>query len=271
LPRVSVCHNGSDNFGAGLDFNDPSTIVGAPFVMTATSYSDSNCTTVSDGTSEFSNVALATTCTPPAAAVNAPANACASSTSNAASVNAPTATSFNWSVGGGGTLLTGQGTPNITFSAPASGTVSLSVTFTDASGCSNTATANVLVVPPVQPTITGPTAVCPGGTVQLDAGAGFSGYAWSTLETTRFINVSPAAATTYSVTTTDANGCTASDSHTVTVHPAPVVNISGPTSSCASAPVVLDAGPFASWSWSTGATTQTITVSPSSTTTYSVI
>ncbi|MEO0312703.1 MAG: hypothetical protein RIQ89_2360 [Bacteroidota bacterium] len=48
----------------------------------------------------------------------------------------------------------------------------------------------------------------------LDAGAGFIFYSWSTLETTQTINV--LASNTYSVTVTDSNGCSASDSILVT-------------------------------------------------------
>ncbi len=48
------------------------------------------------------------------------------------------------------------------------------------------------------------------------------------------------------------------------------MNITGPAATCAGSPVTLDAGVFASYAWSTGATTQTISVSPSSTTNYSV-
>src|SRR6185436_14168439 len=253
LPRVSVCHTGSDNFAAGLDFNEPSYVAGTPFVMTATSYSDANCTTVSDGTSEFSNVVLATTCVPPAATISAPANACAGSTNNAASVNAPGATSFNWTVGGGGTLLTGQGTPNITFSAPAGGTVTLSVAVTNAAGCSNTAAANVPVTTPPAVTITGPTTACPLTTFTLDAGV-FATYQWSNGSTSRFLTVSQSApSVVYSVTVTN-GGCSASDTHTVTLTPVNAA-ISAPPNVAPSSgghTASVPSQPGAAYAWSIG-------------------
>jgi uncharacterized repeat protein (TIGR01451 family) len=258
-----------DAFGAGSSFNAPSVAVGDPIVMTATAYSDTNCTTVSDGTSEFSNVVLAAACTVPPATLNAPPNACANSTANSASVTAPTATQWDWTVTGG-TLLTGQNTPNITFSAPASGTINISVTVRDNNGCPNTQSSNVTVIAAPTPTITGPTTSCAGSPITLDAGPGYTSYSWSTGATTQTINVSPASTTTYTVFVSNGT-CSGSDTHTVNVNPLPVVNITGPTTSCSGSPVTLDAGAgFATYSWSTGATTQTITVSPTSTTTYTV-
>ena len=177
-----------DAFGAGSSFNAPSVAVGDPIVLTATAYSDTNCTTISDGTSEFSNVVLAAACSVPPATLNAPANACANSTANAASVTAPTATQWDWTVTGGA-LLSGQNTPNITFSAPASGTVNISVTVRDNNGCPNTQSSIVTVIAAPTPTITGPTTSCAGSPITLDAGAGYAAYSWSTGATTQTIAV----------------------------------------------------------------------------------
>lgn len=69
-------------------------------------------------------------------------------------------------------------------------------------------------------TMNAQTECCNGGTAQLDAGAGFSAYAWSggggTAQTADYTT-----AGTYMVTVTDAvTGCTAVASHTVTFCPA---------------------------------------------------
>ncbi|HKS25030.1 MAG TPA: hypothetical protein VJZ76_19705, partial [Thermoanaerobaculia bacterium] len=50
---------------------------------------------------------------------------------------------------------------------------------------------------------------CPGVPVTLDAGAGWASYHWSNGATTRFLTDSPSQSTSYFVTTTDANGCSA--------------------------------------------------------------
>ncbi len=129
--------------------------------------------------------------------------------------------------------------------------------------------ATSCVPPPV--TITGNTAVCAGGSVILDAGL-HSSYFWTPGNfTSQTINVSPTNTTTYTVVVTDASGCSNSDTHTVTVNTPAAVTIAGPTSSCSGNSVVLDAGPGVTYAWLPGGeTSQFITVSPTSTTTYSV-
>ena len=54
---------------------------------------------------------------------------------------------------------------------------------------------------------------CPGDTIVLDAGSGFSSYSWNTLDSTQAITVYTLG--TYSVTVTNAVGCEASDSVSV--------------------------------------------------------
>jgi uncharacterized repeat protein (TIGR01451 family) len=58
--------------------------------------------------------------------------------------------------------------------------------------------------------------VTTGDSATLTASGG-STYLWSTTETTVAIVVSPVSTTTYTVTATDANGCTATDSYTVEI------------------------------------------------------
>jgi hypothetical protein len=69
-------------------------------------------------------------------------------------------------------------------------------------------------------TANGPTTFCAGGSVTLTASAGGASYLWSTSETTPSIIVS--ASGTYTVTITDANGCTSQASQVVTVDPTSV-------------------------------------------------
>ena len=69
----------------------------------------------------------------------------------------------------------------------------------------------------------------------------------------------PTVTTQYTLTITDANGCTKSDTVTVFVNPAPIVNLGSDTTRCMGS-VLLDAqNPGDLYLWSTGATTQTIT------------
>ncbi len=100
-------------------------------------------------------------------------------------------------------------------------------------------------------------AICTGNSTVLTA-TGATTYSWSTGQTGASITVDPTTNTTYTVT--GFNGaCSATDSVDVTVNPLPSVSISGTLTYCAGASTTLDAGAgFASYSWSSGETTQTI-------------
>ena len=205
----------------------------------------------------------------PVAGITAPAAVCAGSTGNTASVPVQPGATYTWSISNG-TITAGLGTHAVTFTAGASGSVTLDVTVVSG-GCSSSDSAVVTVNTPPSTTIAGPATMCAGASVTLDAGAGFASYSWSSGQTSRFITVSPAETTTYSVIVTDPANCSGTASHTVTVYPAASVAISGPAASCGTGSITLDAGPgFTVYAWSTGATTRQITVSPANTTTYSV-
>ena len=113
--------------------------------------------------------------------------------------------------------------------------------------------------------------ICAGSSTTIYATGG-SEYLWDNgLGLGASKVVSPAATTTYSVTSKDANGCTgAFASVTVTVAPAPTVTIDGPTVVALGGTVTLTASGASSYAWSNGATTAVINVSPTSATTYSV-
>lgn len=123
------------------------------------------------------------------------------------------------------------------------------------------------------PTVTAtanPTAICPGGTSTLTAG-GASTYEWSTTSTSNPITVTPSGTTTYSVTGTDANTCTNSATVTVTQNAAPTIGINASaTTICEGTSTTLTGTGGVLYGWSTGATTNSITVSPTMTTTYTV-
>jgi PKD repeat protein len=108
----------------------------------------------------------------------------------------------------------------------------------------------------------GPTTFCQGGNVTLTANAG-NGYNWSTGAGTQTINVT--ASGIYTVTVDDINGCassTASLSITVNPNPAtPSVTAGGVTSLCFGDNVILSSDAADHYLWSTGAVTQTISVS----------
>ncbi|WP_206197520.1 PKD domain-containing protein, partial [Terrimonas sp.] len=166
---------------------------------------------------------------------------------------------------GDGTIISGVNqSVTHTYSAPGTYTVRLIVSTTapakDTITQTITFTGGTIVV-----NLGNDTTICAGNSVTIDAGPGAS-YAWSNGATSRTITVSPSSTTSYSVTVTNATGCTGTDSRTVNIGAAVNVNLGNDTTICAGNSVTIDAGPGASYAWSNGATSRTITVSPSSTT-----
>jgi PKD repeat protein len=130
----------------------------------------------------------------------------------------------------------------------------------------------VVVVPPSNLSIAGPTSICTGQTVSLIASGGIN-YQWSggSSSTAGTIVVSPTASTTYYLNTN--SQCPAvPDTHTIVVLPQPIVNASGNTNICAGQSTTLTATGGTSYQWSGGSsdTTASITVAPIATTTYFV-
>ncbi|MBP6731963.1 MAG: gliding motility-associated C-terminal domain-containing protein, partial [Chitinophagales bacterium] len=97
------------------------------------------------------------------------------------------------------------------------------VTVTDATACTATATGSLIENAALTITLGNDTVVCEGQTVVISAPAGFTTYQWSGSETTQAIN--PTVNGDYTVTVTNASGCTASDVVSVTFVPMPTVNL----------------------------------------------
>ena len=190
------------------------------------------------------------------------------------------------SVNGGG------GTPGYTYNWSNGGNtnpiVSLcagtySVIVTDLNGC-QIALTGMSVSQPSSLTINpnaSPVTICVGQSSNLNSnvGGGTPGYTynWSNGGITSNISVSPTVTTNYTVNVTDANGCTISSNITVVVN----TNLNGlassaPSTVCAGQSSTISAnanggtgGPY-TFVWSPGGSGQTIGVTPSATTFYTV-
>ena len=153
-----------------------------------------------------------------------------------------------------------------------------SVTVTDAGGCTSTAGATVLEPAALRLSVTSPRPSCFGGStggVGAAVGGGTSPYTylWSNGATTA--NLSGVAGGTYSVTVTDAHGCIATGSATVTESTQITARASKTDATCFDASngtvtLAVSGGtaPFA-YLWSNGATTQNLNGLPPGT--YTVI
>jgi gliding motility-associated-like protein len=175
------------------------------------------------------------------------------------------ATSYEWLPGGQTTQsITDSPSTTTTYTCIAEGVCGYKQTLT------KTVTVNPL--PTVAINSGNPVSVCNNSSVTLSA-SGATSYSWSTGSTASSISVSPASVTTYTVTGTNSNGCTASITTNVNVLSQPTITVNS-TSVCAGQPAVLTSGgasTTSSYSWSTGTSgTNTITVSPSSATNYTV-
>ena len=108
-------------------------------------------------------------------------------------------------------------------------------------------------------TTTGPSVICPGQSVTLNAVPGVS-YLWSSGETTQSIEVNTAGE--YNVRITNGNCFSISKTITIVASPdeTPVITATTPTSVCPGVAVQLSSTTASSYLWSNGDTTQTISV-----------
>lgn len=170
-------------------------------------------------------------------------------------------------VGGGtGTLAALWSNAATALSLTGLGVGDYSVVVTDSLGCTAADTVSVpeFALPVVD---LGPDrGFCAGDGLTLDAGTGFVSYAWSNLAGTAQIAVN--AAGSFSVMVTDTNGCEGIDTVQIAEFPLPVVDLGADTTLSDGDTLVLNAGNAAAYLWSTGATTQSISVTER--TTYSV-
>jgi len=116
-------------------------------------------------------------------------------------------------------------------------------------------------IPAVVLTADGATTFCSGDSVTLTAPSGFVAYKWA--DGTTDLTITAKNSGNFSVTVTNAEGCTAVSSILgVVVDPdeTPVITASGDTTFCGGGSVTLTASPAASYTWSTGANTQSIVV-----------
>ena len=175
-------------------------------------------------------------------------------------------TSVTLSASGGSSYLWSTGATTQTINVNPNSTTTYSVQVTQ-NGCSSSDTVTVTVNP--SPTINA------GSDVTINLGesttltaTGGNTYLWSTGSTSSSITVSPTVTTTYTVTGY-LNGCQNTDSVTVFVNSANA-NAGQDQTICNGYSATLTATGGDTYLWSTGATTQSITVNPTSTSTYTV-
>jgi len=184
----------------------------------------------------------------PTITLTGPDTVCMNSTGNVYTTQSGN-TAYQWTVSSGGTITAGgtatSSTCTVTWNM--AGSQSVSVNYTNSSGCPAAAPANlpVIVNPLPVPAISGPATACINSTGNsYTTEAGMTGYTWTVSsggtitsgQGTNAIQVtwSTSGAKTVGVTYTNSNGCNPSTptSYPVTVSALPVPTISGPVSAC---------------------------------------
>jgi gliding motility-associated-like protein len=219
------------------------------------------------------DVVQVTVANAPTLAVSPSTTICANTNS---SLSASGAQSFTWQPAASLNNAT-LGNP---IASPATTTI-YTVVGSNGTNCSSTATVSVNVLNTAVITISGLSSICEGDTTTLTANGG-NNYTWlpagfSNTTNGASINAYPTATTTFTISSTDANNCTASTIKQVVVNAYPLANASKANDiQCSVNSAQLTMSSATSYTWSPSATLNNATISspiasPLSTTTYTVL
>ncbi|WP_417266134.1 T9SS type A sorting domain-containing protein [Brumimicrobium sp.] len=179
-----------------------------------------------------------------------------------ANLTATGATSYSWDNGAGV-----GATVNVTPTA----TTTYTVTGTNANGCTSTDEVQVTVVTSPVLAVSNNATICSGESIDLSV-SGASTYTWDNgAGSGMLVTVAPTNSTVYTVTGTNANGCSATAQVAVTVNQAPTLSFTGNTELCQGGSTVLNASGAATYMWDNAlGTNSSVAVSPSISTIYTV-
>jgi len=181
---------------------------------------------------------------------------------------------------GSAVLLTASGVNTYTWTAgPSTATYNVNpgtpttytVTGTATGGCigTGTVTVNVSTIPTITITATS-NSICEGDNTTLNA-SGANTYSWNTGDIGSAAVVGPLTNTTYTVAGTSAAGCTGAATFSIALNSPPIVVASAADSIICSGNNTMLSGTGANtYSWNSGGTTSTISVSPTGNTSYTV-
>ena len=216
---------------------------------------------VSAGCNSNATVSIVVNANPTPSITASQASVCTGQTST---LTASGATTYTWSTGSNATSI--SPTPVVA--------TTYTVTGSNPSGCKNSATQTIGLFPAPSINLINigslSASVCAGSSATLIA-TGVNSYTWNTGSNSTGIIVTPTAATSYSVNGTDLNGCAASSSITIGISARPIVTaVASNTGVCSGFPSDLTASGASTYTWNTGSTGANLSVSPTSTTVYTV-
>lgn len=168
---------------------------------------------------------------------------------------------------------------NGTFDPATAGVGIHTITYVTSGSCPGTATATITVNDLPNVNAGTDASVCPGDTTTLNA-TGALNYVWTPttgLSSSTIANPDafPVSTTTYTVTGTDINNCSASDDVTVNVYAQPVVTVTSPVNVCEGDSTQLSASGLTNYSWTPSSDLSASNISnpyasPTTNTTYTV-
>lgn len=209
---------------AGLSINTTSGIINLA-ASTPGSYTVTNTIASSGGCPAISQTATIVLTPIPTATISGGGSYCVGSTPPSITLNLTGSSPWNVGVSNGLITqnLTVTSSPN-TFNPPIAGTYTL--TSVSNGSCTGTVSGSVTIVQNSLPNVSAgnDTTACVSSSITL-SGSGATTYAWSNGITNNMPFTQPAGIVTYTVTGTDANGCTNTDVVTVTTVPGPVVTL----------------------------------------------
>lgn len=210
--------------------------------------------------------AIARSCTPPTLSATPTDMSCHGTPNGSVNLTVTSSTpgpyTYSW------TSSTGFTSANQNISGLDSG--SYTVVVTVAGGCTTTTTVLVSEPAPLNVVTSSNAPFCPGGTLTLystvTGGTSSYNYSWSGPQGFTSTDANPGipSATAiydsiFTLSVTDAHGCTGSSNFSVLLYPSPIVHLGPDGYICAGNAVTLDAGNAGStYDWSTGAHTQII-------------
>ena len=174
------------------------------------------------------------------------------------------------------TLLAGGGTSYLWSNGAISNLIIVSPTITtnysvivSTGSCSDTSYLTLNVIPSPIATISGNDSICNGQNTLLTV-SGSTNVVWSNGLNTNTIVANPTITSNYSVIVSNTS-CADTANIIITVLSNPIATISGNDSICSGQNTILVASGGSNYSWSSGASTNSISVSPSATSNYSVL
>ena len=163
--------------------------------------------------------------------------------------------SYTWLPTGGNSSLASNLPSGIYTVAVSSGTY-----------CVVTNTVNITQPPPVILSVSSNTSICNGSSITLTV-SGANSYQWSTGSTASSITVNSSGV--YSVTGT-VNGCSQTQTVSVSIGTTPTLGISGSNTICLGAAVTLTAQGATTYTWNTGVVSPVLNITPLVSTVYTV-